>query len=84
MFAHCFGGVYRLKRGNRVILLRQGGLPARDELASNADSVQGKLAPMGADKDWLLPLFGVESAVPRGTRILTDQYSPSNLLNGSS
>ena len=78
-----FGSFYRLKRGNRVILLRQGGLPASEELKRNADSVEAMLAPMGASKEWLLPLFGVESGWPRNTRVLTDQYSPSNLLNGS-
>ena len=78
-----FGQFYRLKRGNRVILIRQNGLPERGELNRNADALEAKLAPFGADKDWLLPMFGIESGWPRNTRILTDQYSPSNLLNGS-
>ena len=78
-----FGPFYRLKRGNRVILIRQNGLPDRDELVRNADAVDAKLAPLGADKEWLLPMFGIESGWPRNTRVLTDQYSPSNLLNGS-
>jgi len=30
-----------------------------------------------------LPLIEVESGWPPGTRVLTDQYSPSNLLNVS-
>jgi len=78
-----FGQFYRLKSGNRVILVRQNGLPAREELSRNADALEARLAPLGADKEWLLPMFGVESGWPRNTRILTDQYSPSNLLNGS-
>jgi spermidine synthase len=78
-----FGQFYRLKRGNRVILIRQNGLPDREELNRNADALEAKLAPFGADKDWLLPMFGIESGWPRNTRLLTDQYSPSNLLNGS-
>ena len=78
-----FGQFYRLKSGNRVILVRQNGLPAREELNRNADALEARLAPLGADKEWLLPMFGVESGWPRNTRILTDQYSPSNLLNGS-
>jgi spermidine synthase len=77
-----FGDFYRLKRSNRVILVRLGGLPDRDELGRNADIVEGKLAPFGVGKAWLLPLFEVESGWPRDTRVLTDQYSPSNLLNG--
>jgi spermidine synthase len=78
-----FGQFYRLKRGNRVILVRRNGLPERDELNRNADALESRLAPLGADKEWLLPMFDVESGWPRNTRILTDQYSPSNLLNGS-
>jgi spermidine synthase len=78
-----FGQFYRLKRGNRVILVRRSGLPEREELSRNADALQARLAPIGADKEWLLPMLGIESGWPRNTRILTDQYSPSNLLNGS-
>ncbi|HEX8012309.1 MAG TPA: fused MFS/spermidine synthase [Casimicrobiaceae bacterium] len=76
-----FGDFYRLKTSNRVILLRLGGLPEVGELARNANRVEDKLRPLGTGKDWLLPLFGVESGWPPNTRILTDQYSPSNLLN---
>jgi spermidine synthase len=78
-----FGQFYRLKRGNRVILVRRSGLPEREELSRNADALQARLAPLGADKEWLLPMLGIESGWPRNTRVLTDQYSPSNLLNGS-
>ena len=79
-----FGQFYRLKQGNRVILIRQSGLPDRDELARNADALEARLAPLGAGKEWLLPMIGIESGWPRNTRVLTDQYSPSNLLNGGS
>jgi len=78
-----FGDFYRLKQGNRVILVRLGGLPGRDELARNAGAVEDRLAPFGVGKEWLLPLFEVESGWPPNTRVLTDQYSPSNLLHGS-
>ena len=81
-----FGDFYSLtkdKKNNRVILIRLGGLPNIDELGRNADIVEAKLRVFGTGKDWLLPLFGVESGWPPNTRILTDQYSPSNLLNRS-
>jgi spermidine synthase len=78
-----FGDFYRQKQGNRVILVRLGGLPGRDELARNAGVVEDRLAPFGVGKEWLLPLFEVESGWPPNTRVLTDQYSPSNLLHGS-
>ena len=78
-----FGDFYRLRTHSRVILVRFGGLPGMDELARNADLVEEKLRILGTGKDWLLPLFAVESGWPPGTRILTDQYSPSNLLNAT-
>ena len=78
-----FGDFYSLKKNSRVILVRLGGLPKMDELERNADIVEDRLRVFGTGKDWLLPLFGVESGWPPNTRILTDQYSPSNLLNGA-
>lgn len=77
-----FGDFYGLKSNNRVILVRRGGLPDTDELRRNADIVEEKLRVFGAGKDQLLPLFRVESGWPANTRVLTDQYAPSNLLNG--
>ncbi len=78
-----FGDFYRLKTHSRVILARVGGLPDAAELRRNADLVEAKLRVFGTGKDWLLPLFAVESGWPPNTRILTDQYSPSNLLHRS-
>jgi spermidine synthase len=82
-YFNVFGQFYRLKSGNRVILIRQNGLPEREELDRNADALEAKLAPLGAGKESLLPMFAIESGWPIRTRVLTDQYSPSNLLNGS-
>lgn len=76
-----FGDFYRLKGGNRVILLRNGGLPAMAEINQNAAFLENRLRPFGASKDELLPMIAVESGWPADTRVLTDQYSPSNLLN---
>ncbi len=77
-----FGDFYALKTNNRVILARVGGLPGAEELRRNADIVESNLRAVGTGKDWLLPLFIVASGWPANARILTDQYSPSNLLNG--
>ena len=76
-----FGEFYRLKTQSRVILVRPGGLPDRDELTRNAEMLEDRLRPFGVGREWLLPLIEVESGWPPGTRVLTDQYSPSNLLN---
>ena len=76
-----FGDFYALKTNNRVIVVRMGGLPDRAEIARNADALEARLAAVGVDKSWVLPRFEIERGWPPGTRVLTDQYSPSNLLN---
>ncbi len=76
-----FGDFYRLKKANRVILLRLGGLPNAAELARNAAQVEDRLRPMGASRAMLLPMFEIERGWPANIKIFTDQYSPSNLLN---
>ncbi len=76
-----FGDFYNLRRNNRVILWRRGGLPDGAELARNADALEPRLAPLGVARQWLLPLFIVEMPSAQPARVLTDQYSPSNLLN---
>jgi spermidine synthase len=76
-----FGDFYGLRQNNRVILVRLGGLPPKSEIVRNADLMETRLAPLGVDKTWLLPQVEIEKGWPAGTRVLTDQYSPSNLLN---
>lgn len=76
-----FGDFYNLKDSNRVILLRKNGLPNQAELARNADALESKFKPFGSNRAWLLPRFSTEKNWPANTRVLTDQYSPSNLLN---
>ncbi len=80
-YASAFGPFYNLKTENRVILTRNGGLPSLPEIKANAQQVEKKLAGFGTGQDWLLPLFSTDVRWPAGTRILTDQYSPANLLN---
>ena len=76
-----FGEFFGLRQNNRVILVRQGGLPSKAQIERNADLLETKLRPLGIDKAWLLPQIEIEKGWPTGTRVLTDQYSPSNLLN---
>ena len=82
-YAGVFGGFYNLKTENRVILARNGGLPPLAQIQANAGLLESRLNPFGTGKDWLLPLFSSKVEWPEGTRILTDQYSPANLLNQS-
>lgn len=76
-----FGEFYGLRTNNRVIMARLGGLPGKAEVARNADLLDGKLRALGVDKAWVLPFFEIERGWPADARVLTDQYSPSNLLN---
>jgi spermidine synthase len=76
-----FGDFFNLKDANRVILLRQGGLPDKAELQRNAAAFADKLKPLDVDSDFLLPKMTVSKDWPTNTRVLTDQYSPANLLN---
>jgi spermidine synthase len=82
-YAGVFGGFYNLKTENRVILAKNDGLPPMAQIQAHAGQLEQKLNHFGTGKDWLLPLFSTKIDWPDGTRILTDQYSPANLLNAS-
>ncbi|MEO5658376.1 MAG: fused MFS/spermidine synthase [Polaromonas sp.] len=84
-YASAFGAFYNLKMNvnNRVILARNDGLPSMDDIKTNAERLDNILRLFGVAKDWLLPLFSTNVQWPAETRILTDQYSPANLLNGT-
>jgi len=76
-----FGDFFSLKTNNRVIMARPAGLPDKAELARNAAALDARFRAVGVDRDWVLSRFEVERGWPPDTRVLTDQYSPSNLLN---
>lgn len=82
-YASVFGPFYNLKTENRVILARNGALPPLTQIQANARQVEDRLRRFGTGSGWLLPLFSTDVRWPAGTRVLTDQYSPANLLNGS-
>lgn len=82
-YAAVFGDFYnlRLKLKNRIILKKMDSLPTMDVIRRNADQLEEKLTPLGFGREWLIPLFSTERDWDAGARILTDQYSPANLLN---
>ena len=82
-YANVFGSFYNLKTENRVILAANNGLPPLAKIQANADRLEPRIAGFGTGKDWLLPLFSSQITWPDETRLLTDQYSPANLLNGN-
>lgn len=82
-YATVFGSYFNLKLANRIILGRAGGL-APDDLANarkNAATLEPMLSKRGTGSDFLLPLLSTKVDWDPNSRILTDQYSPSNLLN---
>ncbi len=79
-----FGRFFNLKSGSRIIILKQDGLPAFENIKKNAVQLEKKIKPLGVDAVFLLPLFSTKRDWRLDARILTDQYSPSNLLNASS
>ena len=76
-----FGPFYNLKLGNRIIIGRNNGIPPIDEVRRNAAIVEAQFQRRGTGSSFLLPLFNTGIDWNANTRILTDQYSPSNLLN---
>ncbi|MBF0097341.1 MAG: fused MFS/spermidine synthase [Magnetococcales bacterium] len=79
-YAHVFGAFFQVQQRNRIILAGKNGLPDARTLAENAELVQDKLRRYGVEKDWLLPLIVQKRDWPPESRMLTDQYSPANLL----
>jgi spermidine synthase len=78
-----FGPFFNLKLANRIIVGRVGGL-SPDDLANarkNAAVLEPAFSPRGTGSNFLLPLLSTNVDWDPKSRILTDQYSPSNLLN---
>ena len=80
-YAASFGEFYNLKTNNRVILTRLDGRPPMSAIEANAKKLDAALKPFAVDRNWLLPMFSARVDWNRDARLLTDQYSPSNLLN---
>lgn len=80
-YASVFGTYFNLKRENRVILYRDGSLATPQEIAANSARFATPFKPLGVEVDLLRPLFSTRADWNAGARVLTDQYSPANLLN---
>jgi spermidine synthase len=77
-----FGEFYNLKAANRIILWRNGMLPALTTVQMNATAVAPALKVFGVDVDEVYGRFSTSADWSPTARVLTDQYSPANLLNG--
>ena len=80
-YAKVFEKFFNLKRENRVIVTRLGALPDGEELRANSRQFVAAFDRYGFNAAELLPLFTQERDWNPNARVLTDQYSPANLLN---
>jgi spermidine synthase len=80
-YAAVFGTFYNLKAANRVIVARPAGLPDQAALRARAEEYAPVLRGFGMDALDVLPLFSTDVDWDPRARVLTDQYSPANLLN---
>jgi spermidine synthase len=77
-----YGQFFNLKTNNRVILTKLDGVPSHENLTRNAAALAPQLRRFGIEGDAILKQFSTEKDWKSDARVLTDQYSPSNLLNG--
>lgn len=68
-----------LPGGNRIILSSRDGLPSKASIRERATKYQERFSRLGIDSNDLLQRFSKQDQVT-DARVLTDQYSPSNLL----
>jgi spermidine synthase len=82
-YAAVFPRFFNLKRDNRVIIAANGALPDDMRIQANSAKFDRAFAPFGFGAAQLLPLFTQKRDWNPKARVLTDQYSPANLLNMS-
>ena len=82
-----FGHFYQLANkvnSNRILLVAKSDFASEDDIEKNADKLADKLVPYGVDIKLLhrsMMHTKFKQDWPEDTRVLTDQFSPANLLN---
>lgn len=76
-----FGEFYNLKFANRIVLTKKDGLPSMDVVRENARIWTDELRERNANPDFVFPIMSTRVDWDTTVPILTDQYSPSNVLN---
>ncbi|HHX83468.1 MAG TPA: fused MFS/spermidine synthase [Pseudomonadaceae bacterium] len=83
-YASVFGPLFNIRQfgtGNRVIIASMQPLPSLEVLQARAKALQPRLARFDMDVNDYPQLLDTEVDWNRNARLLTDQYSPANLLN---
>jgi spermidine synthase len=78
-----FGTFYNLKSANRVILASNAPLPGIALATRNAAHFDAAFTALGFKAMSVLSLFNTGVDWDPKARVLTDQYSPANLLNSA-
>ena len=76
-----FGDFYNLKMANRIIVASNGPLPSAAVLQKNSSAFTQAFARLGFDAEEVRQHFSLQPDWNVAARVLTDQYSPANLLN---
>jgi spermidine synthase len=83
-YAAVFGDLFNIRQfgtGNRVIITSLQPLPDRATLDARAVTLQSRVTRFGMEASDYPELMETERDWNQNARILTDQYSPANLLN---
>ena len=75
-----FGRFLNLRDRNRIVIAGPAASLPAEQRAANAAAYEERLRRFGVSQDSLLPLMRSGRDWDPGARVLTDQYSPSNLL----
>lgn len=78
-----FGDFYNVRLNNysnRTILTTKAGLISAERITQRAEKLFNRLKPYDINSKELSQLLTSEIDWPENTRLLTDQYSPANLL----
>jgi spermidine synthase len=78
-----FGAFYNLKSANRVILASNAPLPSLAQVTHNAQLFEDSFTPLSVKPQSVLSLFSTQIDWDPKARVLTDQYSPANLLQSA-
>jgi spermidine synthase len=78
-----FGNFYNLKYANRIILARNDGLPSLAAVQQRATANDQLLRRFDVDAAAVASRFSTAVDWQPDARVLTDQYSPANLLNSA-
>jgi spermidine synthase len=80
-YAAVFGTFFNLKAANRVVVARPDGLPTTEQLRARAQQYELSLRGFGVEAQEVVGMFNTRVDWDKNARVLTDQYSPANLLN---